>query len=522
LTANNDSGGNGPLDGAGKTGSEPTSGSDSFSGGASVRSSRPYMLKDSSGLEEFLATNSIARRLQLLFGDRPLLRPPYSKASILRAIDREIAEIDALLNEQVNAVIHHRRFQALEAAWRGVAYLVEQADDDETVEIRVLDISWPEVSRDLERAIEFDQSQLFGKIYSDEFGMPGGKPFGVLIGNYEVRHKRGPGYPTDDVDILRGVGQVAAAAFAPFIVGASPVLFGLDSFLDLGLPIDLTRTFGNLEYNRWKSLLELEDSRFIGITLPRILMRLPYLDDGSATYNFRFQEEVEGPDLEKYLWGSAGFAFAAVLIRAFKDSGWFADIRGAPRDRLSGGLVVELPVQNFDTDSPGVATKYSTEVSVTDPLEMELSALGFVALCKSKNTDYSVFHSNQSIQRPKSYDRGAASANARISSMLQTVLCVSRFSHYIKVIARDRIGSFITAEACETYLQTWLLSYCSADESASADIKARYPLREAKVEVREIPSKPGSYHCTAYLQPHAQLDQVVSAIKMVTELAPSR
>lgn len=524
MTADNDSGENDPLNAAGTRKSGPNSGSDSLSGsgGSGGPSSPAYLLEDVSALTEFLATGSLVRKLQLLFGDRPPLAPPYDKGKILRALDREIAVIDALINEQVNAIIHHARFQALEAGWRGVGYLVEQADDDESVIIRVLDISWNEISRDLERAIEFDQSQIFTKIYNEEFGMPGGKPFGVLLGNYEIRHKRGPGYPTDDVDVLRGLGQVAAAAFAPLIVGASPVLFGLDSFRELAQPLDLARTFSSADYLRWKTLLDLEDSRFIGITLPRILMRLPYRDDGSATYNFRFQEDVEGPGHEDYLWGSAAFAFGSVLIRGFKDYGWFADIRGAPRDRLGGGLVEDLPIHSFATDAPGIATTYSTEVSISDPLEMELSRYGFVALCKSKNSDYSVYYSNQSIQRSKSYDRAVASANAQISAMLQTVLCVSRFSHYIKVMARDRVGSFDTAEACEKYLQNWLINYCSADETASADIKARYPLVEAKVDVREIAGKPGSYHCTAHLRPHAQLDQVVSAVKLVTELAPGR
>ena len=522
MTVKNDSGGNGPLNGAGTGNSEPTSGSDSLSGTAVAARHQPYMLVEATALEEFLATASIARRLQLLFGDHALLRPPYDKGRILRAIDREIAKLDTLINDQVNAIIHHPRFQALEAGWRGVGYLVEQADDHDLVIIRLLDISWLEVSKDLERAIEFDQSQLFNKIYSEEFGMPGGKPFGVLIGSYEIRHKRGPGYSTDDVDILRGLGQVAAAAFAPFIVGASPQLFGLESFRELAQPIDVTATFSHIDYTRWKSLMELEDSRFIGVTLPRVLMRLPYRDDGGVSYNFRFREDVEGPGHDAYLWGSAAFAFGGVLIRGFKDYGWFADIRGAPRDRLGGGLVTGLPIQSFDTDRAGIAIKYSTEVSITDNLEMELSTLGFFALCKSKNSDYSVYYSNQSIQRPMRYDRGVAAANARISAMLQTVLCVSRFSHYIKVMARDRVGSFTTAEACERVLQDWLINYCSADESASAEIKARYPLLNAKVDVREIPGKPGSYHCTTHLQPHAQLDQVVSSVKLVTELAPSR
>ncbi len=480
--------------------------------------------EEGAALDEFLAGPAWYRALQLWFG---ALARPYDRAAILRAIDRDIAWLDRLLTDQVNAILRHVRLQRLEASWRGIRYLVDLSDEVDGIKLRVLNIAWPEVCRDLERAIEFDQSQLFAKIYSEEFGMPGGEPFGVLIGDYEVQHLRGAEHATDDVAALKALSSVAAAAFAPFVVGCTPRMFSLESFSDLGLPIDLQAIFRQGEYQRWKSLQETEDARFIGLTLPRVLMRRRHRDDGSRIDGFRFQgrgtkAEGHGYRDHGYLWGNAVYAFAAVLIRAFATSGWFADIRGARRDVLGGGIVVGLPVDSFETDKPGVAVKFATDVILSERREKELSDLGFIPLSKAANTEYSVFYSNQSAQVAKHYDNPAAAANARLSTMLQYIMCVSRFAHYIKVIGRDRIGSFATPEVCEDFLQRWLHGYTTGNDDAGPETKARYPLREASVRVRELPSRPGIYHCTVHLRPHFQLDQVLSAFKLVTELAPQR
>lgn len=349
--------------------------------------------------------------------------------------------------------------------------------------------------------------------------MPGGEPYGVLIGDYEVMHKRDRGHPTDDVAALTAMSQVAAAAFAPFIVGCAPPLLGIDNFRELGVPINISSQFRQVEYARWQSFREKEDSRFVGMVLPRVLMRLPYCDDGSRIDGFRYREDVSDPQHEDYLWGTACFAFASVLINAFAESSWFTDIRGVRRDEIGCGLVVGLPVQSFGTDIDGIAIKYSTDVSVTEHLEKELGELGLIPLCKCKDTEYSVFYGNESLQRAKEYDRRAASVNARLSIMLQYLMCVGRFAHYIKVIGRDKVGSFTTAEECRRYLRNWLLNYCTGNDDGTPAEKARYPLREGEVEVRETPGKPGVYDCTIYLKPHAQLDQVLSSFKLVTEVA---
>jgi type VI secretion system protein ImpD len=466
-------------------------------------------------LEDFLSEPDWARALVRWLGGRPA-----DREAVLVALDRAVAEIDALLTAQVNAIIHHPRFKKLEATWRGVRYLVTVADEVENVLVRILHISWHELCRDLERAIEFDQSQIFQKVYNDEFGMPGGQPFGILVGDYEVQHRITPDHRTDDVAALKAMSAVSAAAFAPFIVGISPAMLGLDSFRDLTLPIDLPSTFRTPEYARWRSLQEAEDTRFLGLVLPRILLRAPYRDDGSRIDGFRFEEDAERTDEHGHLWGSAGYAFASVVVRAFGRSGWFTDIRGARRDSTGGGLVTDLPAPSFETDRPGIAIKYSTEVALSERQEKDLADLGFIPLSKAKDTPYSVFYSNQSAQSHKKYETAAATMNARISAMLQYILCVSRFAHYIKVLARDKVGSFQTPEEVEQYLRRWLQGYCNANDRAGPETLARYPLREGSVQVREPPGRPGIYQCTIHLRPHFQLDQVLSEFRLVTELAP--
>ena len=471
-------------------------------------------------LDDFLSEPAWGASLGLWFGGDADLGPPFERRRILQAIDRDIAWLDALLTEQVNAILHHARFQKLEASWRGVHYLVAQSEIGEEIKVKVLNITWPEVCRDIDRAIEFDQSQLFGKVYSEEFGMPGGEPFGVMIGDYEVQHRRTADHPTDDLAALKGISGVAAAAFCPFIVGCAPALLGLDSFTDLGIPVDLRAVFGQPEHARWRSFRETDDSRFVGITLPRVLMRFAYRDDGSRIDGFRFRETVEDRRRADYLWGNAAYAFAAMLMRAFNQSAWFTEIRGTPQDLLSGGIVDSLPVEWFDTDQRGIATRYSTDVSISEFQERDLAELGVIPLCKVKNTDYSAFYSNQSVQAAKGYTTVVASVNARLSAMLQYILSVSRFAHFIKVIGRDRVGSFATPEECERFMQAWLRNYCVGSDSPSPETRARYPLRDGRVKVHELPGRPGHYACTVHLQPHFQSDEIVSAFKLVTELAP--
>jgi type VI secretion system ImpC/EvpB family protein len=475
------------------------------------------------GLAEFLREPSLDRAVALWLNLSSAPEPlPRTKEEIAQLLSRDIARIDGVLTRQVNAILHHPAFQKLEASWRGVRYLVDQVPEGENIKIRVLNASWKEVSRDVERALEFDQSQLFRKIYGEEFGSPGGEPFGVLLGDYETRPRPGPEHPIDDMGALLRLSAIAAAAFAPFVAGVHPSFLGLDSFTELEQRLNLPQHFEQLEYLKWRSLRRTEDARFVGLVLPRVLRRLPYRDVVTRVDGFRFHEDVEAPDRSGYLWGNAVYAFGGVLVRTFGQSGWLADIRGVRPGESSGGLVTGLPVHSFVTDPVGVAPRSSTDALITDAQEKELDELGFMSLCHCPDTDLAAFYGTPSVQRPARFDQPAARANAKLSAMLQYMLCVARFAHYLKVIARDKVGTFMGARECEEYLRRWLQDYTASDDESDQATKARYPLREAQVQIREHPGKPGSYLGVFHLRPHFQLDQIVTAVRLATELAPGQ
>jgi type VI secretion system ImpC/EvpB family protein len=472
-------------------------------------------------IDRFLAETSPVRALRIWLGIAPRIR---DADQLLAALNRDVAWIDQIISDQVNAILHHPSFQRLESSWRGLDFLVRQADEhgDPLVRIKVLNVSWAELGRDFDRAIEFDQSQLFRKVYENEFGSPGGEPFGILIGDYEIHPRLGSGRRTDDLAILESISGVAAAAFCPFIANASPAMFGLDDFTGLQATLDHARTMEQVDYLKWRSLRESEDSRFVGLAMPRILMRQPYNPDNCRIDRFNFAEDVTGPDNSKYLWGGAAFALGSVVLRAFADAGWPADIRGVRRGIESGGLVTGLEVHDFGTDTPGVWQKSTTDVVITDRLEKQLGDIGFIPLCHCHNTGNAAFYSVPSIQKPRVYDRAAATNNARISSMIQYMLCVSRFAHYIKAMGRDRVGSFTRAEEFERFLQDWLTRYVVLDDNASPETKSRYPLREARVQVRARPGSSGTYQCVIHLVPHYELDDMAASVRLTTEIAPPR
>jgi type VI secretion system ImpC/EvpB family protein len=489
----------------------------------------PDVRRDSGRLEQFLGATTVRESLRSWFGSSEFTVPD----ELARRLNRDVAVIDQLISDQLNAILHAASFQKLEASWRGLHYLTHRAVEEgegSELEIRVLNVTWRELERDFDRAIEFDQSQLFRKIYEDEFGKPGGHPFGLLIGDYEIHPRVTPEHPQDDITVLRHIAQVAAAAFCPFVAAAGPAMFGLDDFCDLELTLDHERTFSQLDYLQWNNFRRMEESRFIGLTLPRTLMRLPYDVDCSEPFRndpehvrrFQFREEVSGPDRSKYLWGNAAFAFGGVVIRAYARSGWFADIRGVQRNIEGGGLVTGLPVHAYGTDKIGVAVKSSTDVVITDTLEKHLSELGFLSLCDCHDTEYSAFYSTHSVQKPARYDRPEASRNAEISARLQYMLCVSRFAHYIKVLARSKVGAYNEAQEFEHFLHDWVFRYVTSDAEASPETKARHPLREARVQVMDTPGKPGAFQCIMHLSPHFELDQVVASVRLATELAPPR
>lgn len=474
-------------------------------------------------LTSFLDETDVQKSLHYWLSEFENTKRLRSTDDIVLAIHRSISIIDEIINDQLNIIIHHKEFQTLEASWRGLWHLVNQADGNKNIKIRYLDISWAEVVRDIERALDFDQSQLFQKIYSDEYGTPGGEPYGVIIGDYQISHKKSEDHPFDDIATLSGIAEIAAAAFAPFIASASSEIFGLDDFSTLGMPLNLQTIFTQDEYIKWRALRDKSDSRFIGLTMPRTLMREPYRTQPGSYKGVFFYEKSEGRNNNGYLWGNACYAFAGVLIREFANVGWFGHIRGVPRDQIGGGILTNFPTASFETDAQHVIYKPFTDVLITDTLERELSDLGFIPLCQCYDSPYGAFYSNQSIQHPSRQTLRHTEVNAKLSAMLQHVLCASRVAHYIKVMIRDKIGSFTTPEDCESFLTKWLFKYTTGREDLEWDEQARYPLREASVKVAEHPAKQGVYLCVIHLVPHYQLDNMVSALELVTELAqPSK
>lgn len=468
-------------------------------------------------LSAFLKSDDVASALRDWFGqDASVLK---SGAALLHALERDIAFLDEMLSLQLNAVLHNRRFQKLEASWRGLAYLCDCANQSSGVVIRALNMSWGEVEGDFERALDFDQSHLFQKVYSNEFGMPGGIPFGVLLCDYEVRHRLGPGHPVDDVATMTGLSSVAAAAFAPALLGASPHLLGIDSFTDLTYATSLTGLFRSDEYARYNRLRASDDARFLGLVLPRVLMRQPYRRDGVAGLPFRYREDVRGLKHDQMCWGNAVYAFGEVLIRSFQQRGWFADICGTLRDEVDYGLVARLPSPSTETDTPGLINLFPCELALPKNVEYDLWHLGLIPVSVCKDTPYLAFDTSTSIQVIANYQNVVASMNARISGMLRYMFCVSRIAHHVKVRIRDRVGAYVTEDACERDIQTWLHGFCIGNDDASADMKARYPLREATVQVRAVPGRPGAYSCVMHLRPHFQIDQIYTTFKLVTDVS---
>lgn len=448
--------------------------------------------------------------------------PVPERREVAARLTIDIAAIDRLLCAQVNAILHAPDLQRLEAAWRGVDYLVGQAQQADGVLVRLLDVNWRTLARDLDRAIEFDQSVLFRKVYSDEFGTPGGQPFGILLGDYYVAHRPRPDQPVDDTRALRSIAQVAAAAFAPFVAGAHASLFGLDSMRGLGRRIDLQRVFSQVEYTTWNAMRDLEDARFLALTLPRVLMRSPWRHDARRADGFRFEEDVSDPSGSDYLWGNACFAFGGVVIRAFDRSGWFGDIRGVEEGQEGGGLVTDLPVIDFGSQASGTALRPSTEVVVTDAQERALSDLGLISLCACKDLPWAAFYATPSLQRPPRFDDADAWANAKLSAMLQYMLCTARIAHYLKMMCRDRSGSYDSAADIERSIGDWLFKLSVSSEDADPEAQAKYPLADSGISVREVPGKPGCFASVIHLRPHFQLDQMSSSIRLTTEILTSR
>ena len=429
----------------------------------------------------------------------------------IRSIEAMIQAIDAKLTEQINLILHNPDFQGLESAWRGLHHLVNNTETDEYLKIKVLNISKKEVGKTLKkfRGTAWDQSPVFKKIYEEEYGQFGGEPFGVLMGDYYFDHS------PQDVQLLGDMAQIASAAHAPFIAAAAPTVLQMESWNELANPRDLTKIFQTPEYAAWRSLRESEDSRYIGLCMPRFLARLPYGAKTVPTEEFNFEEDTSGGDSDKYTWCNAAYAMATNITRAFKLYGWCSNIRGVE----SGGAVEGLPAHTFPDDDGGMAMKCPTEIAISDRREAELAKNGFMPLIFKKNSDFAAFIGAQSLQKPQEYLDPAATANANLSARLPYLFATTRFAHYLKCMVRDKIGSSRTKAQLQDWLQNWLTLYIDGSPDDSTDeYKAMHPLAAGQVVLEEDESNPGYYNAKFFLKPHYQLEGLSVSLRLVSKM----
>ena len=428
----------------------------------------------------------------------------------IKTIEGIIAELDKKLSAQVNEIIHHKDFTNMESAWRGLFYLVNNTQTSDTLKVKVLNVSKNEIQKSLKKfkGTAWDQSPLFKKLYENEYGTAGGEPYGAIVGDFYFSHS------VQDIEILKGIAQISSAAHAPFISSADPEIMNLDSWQDLLNPRDLSKIFSTPEYAAWRSFRESDDSRYVALTLPRVLSRVPYDPTNNPVEGFNFVEDTGAGNSDKYNWMNAAYAMGVNINRSFADYGWCARIRGVE----SGGIVESLPTHSFPTDDGGMAMKCPTEIAITDRREAELSKNGFLPLCYWKNTDYAVFLGGQTVNKPQEYDNPDATANASLSARLPYIFATCRFAHYLKCIVRDKVGSFKERADMERWLSDWVSNYVTSDPNASEEVKAKYPLSEAKVSVEDIEGQPGYYSAKFYLKPHYQLEGLTTSLRLTTKV----
>lgn len=427
---------------------------------------------------------------------------------VVAAINERVAEIDKILSDQLNAIMHHESFQALEGSWRGLHDMVFGTETSTRLKLRLLNVSKKDLLKDLEGAVDHDMSVLFKQIYEAEYGTFGGHPYSVLIGDYEFgRHPQ-------DIALLERISKVAAAAHAPFIAAVAPSMFDMASYTELGVPRDLTKVFESAELAGWRSFRDSEDSRYVALVMPRYAARLPYGAKTVPVDNFNFEEDVDGTDHNKYLWANSAYQLGLRITDAFAKYGWSTAIRGVE----GGGKVSGMSAHAFKTSEGDVALKCPTEVLITDRREKELNDLGFISIVNSKGSDFAAFFGGQTVNKPKLYNKDEANANAALSSRLPYVLAASRFAHYLKVIVRDKIGSFQTRSDVEAYLNNWISGYVLLNPTAPQETKARFPLGEARVDVTEVAGKPGAYQATVFLKPHFQMEELTASVRLVASL----
>ncbi len=436
-------------------------------------------------------------------------------ADVVQSIQAMIAELDKKISQQVNQILHNPEFQALEGSWRGLHYLVNNSETDEMLKIRVMNISKNDLGKTLKRykGTAWDQSPLFKKMYEEEYGQFGGEPFGCIVGDYYFDQS------PPDVELLGEMAKISSSAFAPFLTAAAPTLMQMDSWQELANPRDIKKIFGTAEYAGWRSLRQSEDSKFLGLCMPRFLARLPYGPKTNPVEEFEFEEDSSGNDHKKYTWANSAYAMAANINRSFKLYGWCSRIRGIE----SGGAVENLPTHTFPTDDGGVDMKCPTEIAISDRREAELAATGFMPLVHRKNSDFAAFLGAQSLNEPAQYDDPDASSNAALAARLPYLFACCRFAHYLKCIVRDKVGSFKERGDMEKWLNSWIMNYVDGDPvNSSETTKAQKPLAGAEVVVEEVPGNPGYYSSKFFLRPHYQLEGLSVSLRLVSKLPSNK
>ena len=439
--------------------------------------------------------------------------------SVTRTLTQALSAIDAKMSRQLAAVMHHPKFQKLEGSWLGMKHLVFNSETSTSLKIKVLNVTKEELAKDLDKAVEFDMSQLWKRIYTSEYSQPGGQPYGALIGDYEFT------YHPEDIAMLRKVSEVAAASFCPFISATSAQMFGWKDFTKLPKPRDLAKIFDSEDYIEWRSFRDTEESRFVTLVMPRTMARMPYGEATKKIEEFNFEEferdkrkrSVEMPH-DQFCWMNAAYVEGAILTRAFAQTGWCTRIRGYE----NGGKIDQLPLYKYLSPDGDKKVKCPSEIEINDDRSAELDKLGFLALGWYKQTDYSVFFGAQTCQKPKNYGpkNQRANSNAELSARLPYILCASRIAHFLKVIGRDVVGSFLEKDDVQSWLNNWIADYVSDDRKAKADTRARFPLMEARIDVEEVPGKPGSYRAVAYLRPWLQFEELTASLRIVANLPP--
>jgi len=434
---------------------------------------------------------------------------------VLGTIESLIAALDRKLTEQINLIMHTEEFQKVEGAWRGLHHLVNNTETDETLKIRVMNVSKNDLAKTLKKykGTAWDQSPIFKKMYEEEFGQFGGEPFGSIVADYHFDNS------APDVELLTGMAKIAAAAHAPLIAGAAPSVMLMESWQELSNPRDLTKIFQTPEHAAWRSFRESEDARYVGLAMPRFLARIPYGAKTDPVEEFDFEEDTSAPGSKGYTWANAAYAMAVNINRSFKEYGWCSRIRGVE----SGGAVEGLPVHSFPTDDGGVAMQCPTEIAISDRREAELAANGFMPLVHKKNTDFAAFIGAQSLHKPAEYDDPDATANANLAARLPYLFATCRFAHYLKCIVRDKIGSFKGREEMERWLSNWINRYVDGDPlNSSEGTKAKKPLAAAEVQLEEVEGNPGYYTSKFFLRPHYQLEGLTVSLRLVSKLPSAK